>query len=318
MARKKILFICGSLNQTTINYQVAGHLKDFDCRFTTFYGDGLLRALAGAGMLEFSIMGNKARGWAEAFLLQAGCPIDDRGTSWEYDLVVTCTDLIIPRNVRGKKTVLIQEGMTDPENFVYHLVRAFRLPRYLANTSMMGLSDAYLAFCVASEGFKEVFVQKGIDAGKIRVTGIPNFDHVESYLNNSFPHKHYVLVAPSNLRECFKFENRKKLIAKALSIADGRPVLFKLHPRENVDRAQREIRTYAPGYPIYTDGNTNHMVANCDILVTHYSSVALVAAALGKEIYSDLSPAYLEKIKPVQNGGSSARNIAHICQEFLG
>jgi len=318
MIGKKILFICGSLNQTTINTQVAAHLKEHECWFTPFYGDGLVGAMAGAGMLESSILGRKARERSAGFLRQSGYRVDDGGVSGDYDLVVTCTDLFIPRNIRGKKTVLIQEGMTIPENSLYHLVKAFRLPGYLANTSMMGLSGAYQAFCVASGGFREMFVRKGVDQGKIRVTGVPNFDHVDSYRDNDFPHRHHVLVATSHLRESGKYENRKRLIRKALDIAEGRPVLFKLHPMENKGRAEREIQKYAPGYPIYSDGNTNHMVANCDALVTRYSSVALVAAALGKEVHSDFDPGFLERVKPLQNGGSAGRRIAQVCREVMG
>lgn len=317
MARKKILFICGSLNQTTINHQVAVQLGDCECWFTPFYSEGVVRAAAGAGLLEFSIMGRKARSRTLAYLGQAGCLIDDRGASREYDLVVTCTDLIIPKNVQGKNLVLVQEGMIDPENLVYKLVRALNLPRYLANTSMTGLSHAYGAFCVASEGFGEIFARKGIDPRKIHVTGIPNFDNVRSYLKNGFPHRSYVLAATSNLRECGKFENRKQFILKALRVADGRPVLFKLHPHENVRRAESEIRHHAPGCTVYADGNTNHMIANCQALVTRYSSVVLVASALGKEIHSDLDPDFLERVKPLQNGGLSGWNIAQVCREFL-
>ena len=318
MARQRVLFIGGSMNQTTIVHQVAAHLSDHDLWFTPFYGDGLVGAMAEAGMLEFSIMGDRARRRAATYLRDKGCRIDDGGKDRVYDLVVLCSDLFMPRNIRGRKIVLIQEGMVDPENLVYHLVRALGLPRYLANTSMTGLSGAYRAFCVASEGFKDLFVRKGVDPGLIRVTGIPNFDHVESFRNNAFPLKNFVLVATSYLRECFKFENRRQLIARALAVADGRPVVFKLHPQEDAPRAVCEIRRHAPGRPIYTDGNTNHMVANCHALVTRYSSVVLVAAALNKEIHSDLAPGFLERIKPIQNGGRAARHIADVCREVLG
>lgn len=318
MSRRRILFIGGSMNQTTIVHRVATHLGDYDCWFTPFYGDGLIGAIADAGMLEYSIMGDRARRRAMAYLSDNGCLIDDGGKGRSYDLVVICTDLFIPRNVRGCKIVLVQEGMVDPENLVYHLVRALGLPRYLANTSMTGLSGGYRAFCVASEGFKNLFIRKGVPPGRIRVTGIPSFDHVESFRNNSFPLKDFVLVATSYLRECFKFENRRQFVERALAVADGRPVVFKLHPQEDARRAVREIRRYAPGRPVFTDGNTNHMVANCGALVTRYSSVVLVAAALNKEIHSDLAPGFLEQIKPIQNGGRAAQNIAEVCREVLG
>jgi hypothetical protein len=49
-----------------------------------------------------------------------------------------------------------------PRTMVYRLVRAFNLPRYLANTAMTGLSHAYRVFCVASEGYLEDFARKGV------------------------------------------------------------------------------------------------------------------------------------------------------------
>jgi CDP-glycerol glycerophosphotransferase (TagB/SpsB family) len=182
---------------------------------------------------------------------------------------------------------------------------------------MTGLSDVYQTFCVASEGFKELFIRKGVDADKIVVTGIPNFDNVQEHINNDFPYKNYVLAATSHLRESLKYENRKKFIHKALSIADGRRVIFKLHPNENKNRAFREINKYAPNSIIFSEGNTNHMIANCDALVTKYSSVLLVALALGKPVYTDIDEDLLQKLKPIQNNGKSSKNIANICINYL-
>lgn len=317
MCKKKILFVCGSLNQTTINYQISLHLQDYALYFTPFYSDGLLHLLTKAHILDFSILGGKPKRSTDEFLQDHDCSMDYRGISHDYDLVLTCGDLIVPKNIRNKPVILVQEGMTDPENWRYHLVRKLHLPRVLANTSMTGLSDVYQKMCVASEGFKEIFIRKGVKPEKIVVTGIPNFDYCEQYLDNNFPHKHYVLAATSHLRESFKYENRKKFILNTVRIADGRPIIFKLHPNERTGRAIREINRYAPGSIIYTEGNTNHMIANCDVMVTKYSSVILVALALGKEIYSDIDAALLPKLTPLQNKGKSAENIAHICRQYL-
>jgi len=317
MARKRILFIGGSLNQTSIVYKISLFLKDFDTFFTPYYSDGFVKTIVGSGLLEYTILGSNARKRTEEFLADKSCSIDYGGTAYGYDLVVTCSDLIIPQNIKGKKIVLVQEGMTDPENIKYHLVKSLKLPRFLANTSMAGLSHAYQAFCAASEGFKRLFINKGVDPKKIFVTGIPSFDNVEMYRSNDFPHKNYVLAATSHLRECYKYENRKKFIQKVLSIANGHSVIFKLHPNERIDRAVKEIEQYAPGAMIYTEGNTNQMIANSDTLVTKYSSVLLVAAALRKKVYSDLDREFLEELTPIQNGGRSAEIIADICRQYL-
>ena len=89
------------------------------------------------------------------------------------------------------------------------------------------------------------------------------------------------------MRETYKYENRKKFIKRALKIANGRQLIFKLHPNELVERAKQEINLYAPGALVYSQGKTEEMIANCDILITRFSSVVYVGLALGKEVYSD-------------------------------
>jgi len=317
--RNKILFIGGSLNQTTIAHAVARHLEvDHDCFFTPFYCDaGLLRLADRRGWLGFTVMGGKPRLQTEAYLRDHNLAVDCGGQAHDHDLVVTMSDLVIQQNIRRKKIVLIQEGMTDKETPLYYLVKWLRLPRYLASTASAGLSDAYDVFCVASEGYRDLFIRKGVRPEKLAVTGIPNFDNVASYLDNDFLHQGYVLVATSDMRETLKYDNRQRLIRRALEIAAGRPLIFKLHPNENAERATREIRALAPEALIYEDGNTHHMIANCEVLITQYSSVVYVGLALGKEVHSYFDVEALRRLTPIQNGGASARNIAHVCRAVL-
>jgi hypothetical protein len=317
MSRKSVLLIGGSLNQTTMMAKIAARLEGHDCFFSPLYADGLLGWAARRDLLGFTTLGGEARRRSLCFLGEQGLPVDDGGGRRPYDLVVTGTDLIVPGNVRGRRLVLIQEGMTDPEDYRYHLVRSLRLPRYLANTSMTGLSDAYDRFCVASEGYRDLFVRKGARPEKLVVTGMPNFDDCARFLDNDFPRRGYVLAATSWLRETLKCEDRPAFIRKALGVADGRLLLFKLHPHENKARAMREIEHLAPQALVFPDGNTDHMIANCDALVTRYSSVVWVAQALGKEIHCDLDRETLERLAPLQNGGDSARRIAAVCRELL-
>lgn len=315
--KKKILYICGSLNQTTINYQIYQELQEYDSWFSPFYDDGLIGLIAKTGLFNFSILGGNAKRSTLRFLHEKKCQIDYKGRLNEYDLIVTCSDLIVPKNIRDKNVILIQEGMTDPEDHRYYLVKKLRLPRFLANTSMTGLSDAYQKFCIISEGYREIFVNKGVNPDKIEVTGIPNFDNVRQYEKNDFPHRDYVLAATSHIRETMKYENRKAFIRKAVVIADGGKLIFKLHPNEKTKRAVREIEKYAPGSLVFQQGNTNHMIANCHTMLTRYSTVIMVALALGKKVYSDLSPEMQEKITPLQTNGKSAARIADICRKYL-
>jgi len=313
----KALFICGSLNQTKMMYEIARHLPQLDSFFTPYFCDGPGRWVQRTGALDFTVLGGRFQRRTLEFLREKGVPLDHEGFNGPYDLVVTCSDLIVPRRVRGTRLVLVQEGMTDPENVMYHLVRRLGLPRWMAQTSTTGLSDLYDIFCVASEGYRDLFVSKGARREKIRVTGIPNFDHCEAYRDNDFPHRDYVLVATSDMRETFKYENRRKFIEHARRIADGRPLIFKFHPNENPVRAAREVERYAPEASHFSEGMTDHMIANCQALVTRYSSVVYVAAALGKEIHSDLSPELLTRLLPWQNGGTSSARIAQECLALL-
>src|SRR5262249_26321103 len=154
-----------------------------------------------------------------------------------------------------KRIVLVQEGLTEPEGFLYWLVKHAGVPRVFANTAAFGLSDGYEVFCIASQGAREMFRAKGVRDEKMVITGIPNFDHADGYRNNDFPHRDFVLVCTSNARETFKYDDRRRFVREALRIAGGRPIIFKLHPAEQHERAIREIRSVVPDAFILTDGN---------------------------------------------------------------
>jgi len=319
MDKKKILYICGSLNQTTQMHKISLELPEYDAYFTHYYPDGYgyIKVLTNLGLLDMTILGGQAKKRTLNYLNANSLNIDLTGRKYDYDLVFTCSDLLIQKNIRDKKIILVQEGMTDPENFVYYLVKNFRLPRWIASTSVTGLSYAYDKFCVASEGYKELFIKKGVKPEKLEITGIPNFDHCEQFLDNDFPHHGFVLVATSDMRETYKYENRKKFIKKAYKIADGRQLIFKLHPNENYERSAAEINKYAPGSLIYHHEKIEPMIANCEALITRYSSVVYVALVLGKDVYSDIDNEELKKLVPIQNNGKSACNIANVARRLI-
>jgi len=314
---KKILLICGSLNQTTQMHQIAEELSDYALFFTPYYGDFLLSLARRFNLAEFTVAGRKLSSRCLHYLNQHQLPLDLEGRSRDYDLTLTCSDLVIPKNILRRKIVLVQEGMTDPENLAYHIVKRVPiLPRWLASTAATGLSNAFTAFCVASEGYKELFIKKGVRSEKIVVTGIPNFDNCAQFLKNGFPFKGFVLACTSDTRETFKFDNRKRFIEKALSIAAGRQLIFKLHPNENVERSTREIRAIAAQALVYSQGSAEEMIANCDVLITQYSSTAFVGIALGKEVHSCFDADDLRKLMPIQNN-CAAKKIAAVCRGVL-
>ncbi|MEX1281172.1 MAG: hypothetical protein AB1Z57_03730 [Acidimicrobiia bacterium] len=320
MTRPKVLFIGGALNQTKIAHAVARELDgEVDAWFSPFYMDaGFVGALDRASLLEWTALGGAFREASLSYLADHGLAIDEGGCRNNYDVVVTGSDLVVQKNIRRKPLVLLQEGMTDPENALYHLVRTFRLPRYLASTASFGMSHAYDYLCAASEGYQEHFIGKGIPAEKIVVTGLPHWDDLAAGIDRSaFPHSGFVLVATSDARETFKVDRRRRFLREAVRIADGRPLVFKLHPNEKPARAIREIRAVAPDALVFTDGDINEMIARCDALVTQYSTVVYTGMALGKECHSYFDMDELRRLMPMQNGGTSAARMAGVTRHLL-
>jgi len=326
MSRKKVLFLIGSPNQTTQMHQIARLLEDeFDPYFSQLYYDGWQRGfykfLLWSGGLDKTIVTGTIKAKADKYLSVNNLPNDFEARQFgnTYDLMVCCSDVIVPWPlVRRTKTIFVQEGMTDPLNRWARLVKRFtRYPILAIGTALNGMNNCCDIYCVASEGYKEHFARVGVDRDKLVVTGIPNFDDAEKLRRNDFPHRDYVLVATSDLRETFTPENRPKFIRECVRIAAGRPLIFKLHPNEQRDRAVAEIKQHAPpGTLVYPEGNTDHMIANCAELITQYSTVVYVGLALGKPVRSYFDVDDLRRKQPWQNGGTSARRIAAICRGF--
>jgi hypothetical protein len=317
MKMKKVLYICGSMNQTTQMHKISLELPEHEAYFTPFFATGFLEFLNKLKLVEYTILGETYKQNTLKYLRENNLNVDYRGKNDDYDLVITSQDITVPSNIKKFRTILVQEGMTDPPDWRYHVTRFLHLYRWCASTSMTGLSHQYDYFCVASEGFRNQFIERGINPNKIRVTGIPNFDNFDEMKTLKFEYKNFVLVATSDIRETLKYENRKKLIDFALKIANGRRLIFKLHPNENVKKRIAEIKKYAPDALVYHGVSIDPMLANCDVLITRFSSTIFPAHVLGKEIYCDIDNDELKKLVPIQNEGTSAKRIADVANELM-
>lgn len=323
MPKKKILFIIGSPNQTTQMYQIYGYLKDeFDCYFTQFFaGDWGMEIARKLRTMEQTIISGHFRQKGEQFVKDHGLQYDYAGKQLgnTYDLVFMCTDATFPKVARRTKSIWIQEGMVDPLDGWGKLVKKLGLPPYMAmRTSLNGCMNYADIYCAASEGYKSYFSQMGTNPSRIVVTGMPNFDNAAQYLDNDFPYRDYVLVCSSDIRETFKKENRIEFIRHCVDIAAGRQLIFKLHPNEVWDRAYYEIINHTPaGTLVFQKENTNHMIANCQELITQYSTVVYIGMALGKKVHSYFDYDMLKRLMPIQNGGTSARTIAGIARHYI-
>jgi hypothetical protein len=319
--RKKILFITGSINQTSQMHQISSHLGDYDCWFSQVFPDSafLKATMKLTPFANGTVLADHFRVRSESYLHQYGLQIDYMGNKNNYDLVMYCSDMVIADKFKQTKTIWVQEGMIDKRTPLTGVVKALGLPPYFTgDTSLNGSTNVCDIYCAASEGYKDCFSKHGTDASKLIVTGIPNYDNHRQFLNNDFPFHNYVMVATTDMRETCRFENRRAFIKKAVKMAAGRPMLFKLHPNEKVDRAEAEIRKYSPaGTLIFHNGNTSHMIANCSELITQYSTVVYTGIALGKKVSSYFDVDDLKRLAPVQNGGTSAKKIARVCEGYI-
>src|SRR5689334_22176059 len=105
--KKKILFICGSINQTTQMHQIAREMPEYEHVYTPYYGNADYRAVRWLGLLEFTIGGHRLRKRCLDYLEHHHLPIDLDGQSGDWDLVFHCSDLVWPENITGKKIILV-------------------------------------------------------------------------------------------------------------------------------------------------------------------------------------------------------------------
>ncbi len=303
-------------------HQIASALPDFDCFFSQLYSKHpVIRTVVRSGLLDTTILSGEFKKRGDAYLFRHRLRNDYAASVYNntYDLAVLCTDLLVTKELRKIKTVWVQEGMTDPVTPWAKLTRRLGLPPYMAmNTAFNGAGNSCDLYCAASEGYREQFTSLGTDPSRIFVTGIPNYDHAKALLKNDFPHSGYVMVATSDMRETLRKDDRGQFIGSCVAIACGRQLLFKLHPNEKKERAIAEIKKFAPADAMFfTEGNTEHMVANCEELITQYSTVIYIGIALGKKVHSYFDVDKLKRLAPIQNDGSSAANIAELCRHYI-
>jgi len=314
----RVLFVCGSPNQTGQMLQIARALPEVEAWFSPYYSDWPhYVATLKMGMFEPAIHGYKRRGICADELNAESLRIDLAAERNEYDLWVCPNDAIIPTGLSRVPWVLVQEGIMEQPNWRTWVWRHTRLmPRGIATTAVFGLTKGYDKFCVASEGYRKQFLAENIAPEKLVVTGIPNFDDFARFRDNDFPHHGYVLVCTSDGRETMMKVNRPALLKRSVELAAGRQLIFKLHPNENAERATREILAVAPKALVFADGNAEEMVANCDVLITEHSSLTFCGLALGKEVHTNLPLEQVEALLPVQNR-RAAQEIADVIRDLL-
>jgi hypothetical protein len=109
MAPKNILFLTGSINQTTQMHAIASHLTNHHCFFSQFFSDDFFISKAiELGILDTTIMGKPLRQKAESYLRENQLIEDYQAKNNTYDLVVFCSDMLFPKKFVNTKTIWVQ------------------------------------------------------------------------------------------------------------------------------------------------------------------------------------------------------------------
>ena len=150
--KQRILFLTGSMNQTLQMEAISKFLPEFDCVFSQLYACNKMIAQAIKwGVLNTTILGNPLRRIAENYLIQNGYNLDYQAQLNTYDLVVYCSDILMPGNLKGIKSIWVQEGMIDPYTLLSRMVQKLGLPGYWSmGTSLNGTSNICDIYCTAS------------------------------------------------------------------------------------------------------------------------------------------------------------------------
>jgi len=90
------------MNQTTQMHQISEHLPDYEHSFSPYYCDGPAEILRRRGLIEFTIAGNKRAGRCRSYLQNHGLPIDYQGKNRPDEVVITGSDLFLPKNIRDR------------------------------------------------------------------------------------------------------------------------------------------------------------------------------------------------------------------------
>ncbi len=158
----QVLFVCGADRQTHEMHRIAQQLSDCRVWFTPYYGGTVLTMLRELGMLERTIAGNRLGEECLGYLRNHHLPIDLDGRRARYDLVVTCSDLVLARNTRARRVVVVHNGRLGVSHLLGSRI-AHRLSRWLGQSPSR--------WCVTSEADRESLHRLGFPGERITVIG---------------------------------------------------------------------------------------------------------------------------------------------------
>ncbi len=175
--RPRILFVCGSINQTTQMHQIARALPETEAWFTPYYGNAVERWFVKAGLAEHTIAGRRLRARCLGYLEREQLAIDCDGERGGYDLCVSCSDVVAQDNLRAPM-VLVQEGILIGEGVMWPIISRFpqALPRWLLGDGRDRPEPPLRALLRRQRRLSRAVRRAWRPAERLVTTGIPNFD----------------------------------------------------------------------------------------------------------------------------------------------
>lgn len=237
-----------------------------------------------------------------------------------FDLLIVYGNAKLPRKLTEIPRVFIQDALAEPvstDSPKRTPVTHGHLP--LPSSSSSGFKDHFELYFLASEGDAQLLESAGIPANRLRVSGVPAFDHLAAFVNRKFRTSPYVLVCTSAIREKGGREDRVAFLEGCRRVAGDRKLIFQLHPLEKHRRAVAEIeKIFGKDSEIFLHSSTGELVANCQELISNGAPALYFALALGKKVHTAVSSGALRRYVPIQNGGNAALLIADILRaQFL-
>jgi len=316
--KKNILFIGSTVDQIKVMHTISDHLNPVhNCFFTPFYLDNVVSKLGLSRQLENIVFGKNYREDIFDYIQNNDLKLDECGESNHYDLVVTFSTLIIPKNIRNSRIVLLQDLMNEPRNFMAYFTKWFKFSSYLNKPSSINLFERYDVVCVASPGYRKRFIRNGADPDKIALTGIPEFTTFPDTLPDDVLQRGVVHLVTLPLWGSLEKEYRKDLQMNLNWIADGRPIYFKLLPTDQPIIATRKIKNTLLNVRVFT-GSRNHLKNIYERgLISKRTACLFTASVIGDKLHIFADAEVLRHLKPYQNSTASAEKIANVCKNLM-
>jgi len=297
------LFIPSNENHVRMFYSILEHLQGYNVLFLSqgkYKNEGAEKTLAELG-IKFTKFDQYEKNNPEFVIKKENIGV----------VVIGNDSDVIPQwfiNYSNKAripTILIQDGVmvsikTNDPSFLEHL--RFRLqnfhPNLLALSARLTASKQYKKLTLGMGGCTQIhvwgktsqsyFIDKGIDANSIVITGNPKLDGMKNVKQSKNLGEKIILYAPTDLVRCniIEPETMDKLttdLCSTVSSLENVKLIIKHHPREDSKFYIALPGRFGSKIEI-SDKEICSLMGLSDVVITDLSSVAIEALAAKKPV----------------------------------